>query len=145
MNTETTETIKGYIFYDANCAFCKSWVIRTHTFVMTLGFHFVPMQADWALDAIGVKTIEHIQEMKLLTSNDELYGGVDAFVHVCREAWYLMPVAILLNLPGINHLAKWIYRMIARNRHCLGGVCAIERHLQQGKGRVKRVFLDSSF
>jgi predicted DCC family thiol-disulfide oxidoreductase YuxK len=50
---------------------------------------------------------------------------VDAWIGLMRHVWWLKPLAVVLDLPGIKLLAEALYRWIARNRYCIGGQCRI--------------------
>jgi hypothetical protein len=45
-----------------------------------------------------------------------IYSGVDTYIQVLKRIFYLFPLALVLKLPGIYHLAKKVYAFIAKNR-----------------------------
>ncbi len=143
METKANNAIQGYIFYDDECAFCRGWVVRLHRIMLGAGYHFVPMQAAWALNALGATEPSELNEMKLLRSDGRICGGVDAYAVMAAAVWYFYPISILLKLPGIHQIARLVYRRIAANRGCIAGVCKMHSGLQRHDGYARRVFLDA--
>ena len=125
MNTEITESIKGWVFYDADCPFCRAWVGRTHGLLARRGLHFVPLQSDWVKARLGLEDNVSFDEMKLLTAGGKIYGGADALVRLARSIWWAWPVFAFAQIPGVPRILRLIYRHVARNRHCLGGRCGL--------------------
>ena len=57
MNTETTETVSGWVFYDAECRFCRGWAERTRDLLLRRGYHLVPLQAPWVIEKLHQATV----------------------------------------------------------------------------------------
>ncbi|MDB6064422.1 MAG: putative thiol-disulfide oxidoreductase [Pedosphaera sp.] len=125
MNTEMNETIKGWVFYDANCPLCLGWADRTHGILGRRGYHLVPLQAAWVRARLVMKETEPLSEMKLLASDGRIYGGADALIQLARSIWYAAPLYALAQFPGLKPFLRSIYRRVAARRNCLGGHCAI--------------------
>ena len=64
-------------------------------------------------------------EMWVLPACATPLNGVDAWIGLMRHVWWLKSFAVMLNLPGIKHLAQAVYRWIARNRYCIAGRCRV--------------------
>ncbi len=118
------ETIRGWVFYDADCPFCSSWARRTDELLARRGWHLAPLQADWVRRRLGLKDGEPLLEIKLLTSNGEVIGGADVNILLARSIWWAWPFWALAQVPGVTPVLRAIYRRIAKNRLCLGGRCA---------------------
>jgi predicted DCC family thiol-disulfide oxidoreductase YuxK len=125
VNTEITETIRGWVFYDADCPFCTRWASRTDELLARHGWHLAPLQADWVWTRLTPKDGEPLLEMKLLTTDGRVFGGADAVVHLARSIWWAWPVFALAQIPGVKPILRAIYRRIAQNRCCFGGRCAL--------------------
>ncbi len=123
MNTEITEPIKGWVFYDADCPLCQRWAGRSHALLARRGCHLVPLQSNWATARLGLKENGSFDEMKLLTAAGRIYGGADALVRLARCIWWAWPLFALAQIPGVPAFFRFAYRRLARNRHCLGGQC----------------------
>jgi predicted DCC family thiol-disulfide oxidoreductase YuxK len=126
VHTEITETIRGWVFYDANCPFCTRWAWRTDELLARRGWHLAPLQAGWARLLLGLQDGEPLLEMKLLIADGQIFGGADAIIYVARSIWWAWPLFVLAQLPGITPVLRAIYyRRIAKNRFCFGGRCAL--------------------
>jgi predicted DCC family thiol-disulfide oxidoreductase YuxK len=125
VNTEITETVCGYVFYDATCPICRKWVGRIHGALARRGFHPVRLQALWAGQRLGIAEGESLVEMKLLTRDGKIYGGVDALVRIAGTIWWLWPLFLLAQVPGMKILLKKTYIHLAANRACDDGKCAL--------------------
>lgn len=125
MNTEITENIRGYVFYDAACPLCRKWLGRLHEPLVRRGFHPVPLQATWAKQRLGLADGTPLVEMKLLAPNGKIYGGADALLQIARAIWWLWPLFAFGQIPGARSLLRWIYVRLAANRPCDDGVCQV--------------------
>ena len=125
MNTETTEYVRGWVFYDSHCGFCSSWANRTHDLLLRRGFHLVPLQAPWVKARLGLDDAELMKEMKLLTASGRVLGGADALIHISGAIWWAWPVFALSLLPGVRPIFRFAYRRVAQNRYCLPGSCPV--------------------
>lgn len=125
VNTENTETMRGWVFYDAECAFCHRWAARADELLARRGFHLAPLQAEWAVRRLGLKPGEPLAEMKLLTADGRVFGGADAVIHLARFIWWAWPVFVLAQIPGVRTILRGTYRWVAKSRACLGGQCSV--------------------
>jgi predicted DCC family thiol-disulfide oxidoreductase YuxK len=125
VNTETTEIIRGWIFYDAGCAFCSGWAECAHDVLARRGYHLAPLQAGWVRALLGLQDDAPLLEMKLFTSDGRILGGADALICIARSIWWAWPLFLLAQIPGIKPILRIIYHWMARNRHCLGNHCRL--------------------
>ena len=132
MYTEITETIHGYLFYDAKCPICRKWIGRLHGPLVRRGFHPVPLQAPWARQRLGLGDGDLLVEMKLMARDGVLCGGADALVRLARAIWWLWPFFVLAQIPGAKTLLRKTYLRLAANRPCDDGICKVPA---TGKGK----------
>lgn len=125
MNTEIKETFRGWVGYDAHCAFCQRWAWRTDELLTRRGWHLAPFQAKWVREKLDLGEGEVPDEMKLLAADGRVFGGADAVVRLARSIWWAWPLFALSQLPGARPILRAAYRRVAENRHCLGGHCAM--------------------
>ena len=118
-----TRTINEYPFtewvlYDEGCPRCANYARR---FVRTLndkGVGLIPLQSDFA--KVHTKQLaDPLKEMLLITAEDDVIGGADAFIYLSRKIWWAYGFYALAKIPGLRSLYRALYAHIARNRHCL--------------------------
>jgi predicted DCC family thiol-disulfide oxidoreductase YuxK len=136
VNTEITETNKGWVFYDGECALCRGWVERTYAIVLRRGYHFVPLQTPFARARLGLEADEPLREMKLLTARGNIFGGADALVQIVRAIWWLWPFYAFAQVPGVQPLLRILYHRLAANRHCLGNQCKLAEGWAEHSGAI---------
>jgi predicted DCC family thiol-disulfide oxidoreductase YuxK len=139
VNTEKTETIQGWVFYDADCRFCRGWADRAHDLLLRHGYHLAPLQAKWVQTRLNPTPgdpsvaenvsfqppLPFLSEMKLLTADGRILGGADALIRLSRVIWWAWPIFIFAQIPGVKPVMRTVYRSLARNRHCLNHHCRV--------------------
>jgi len=121
-------SVRGWVFYDAECRFCVAGRTRWGPLLERRGFVWVPLQTPGAAGRLGVTEERLFAEMWLKLADGRVVSGVNSWSILMRAVWWLWPLGMLLEVPGINPIAAWVYRWTARNRHCLGGACKIHSH-----------------
>lgn len=120
--------MRGWVFYDAECRFCVAGMQRWGGLFARRGFEWLPLQTPGAAERLGVTDEQLLAEMWLQLADGRVFSGVNSWSVLFRSVWWLWPLGVLLAVPGLNAIAAWVYRWIARNRHCLGGTCKIHSH-----------------
>jgi predicted DCC family thiol-disulfide oxidoreductase YuxK len=116
---------QGWLFYDAECAFCVKIVGAIAPTVQQRGFALAPLQDPRVGPLLGLSQSELLLEMRLLISNGQQTGGADAAVALAHEIWWARPLAWLSRLPGMMQLIRRAYRWIATHRKCSAAIsCA---------------------
>ena len=116
---------RGWVLYDADCGFCTRWAWRLMFFVAPRGFHLAPLQAPWVRPALKLSSEELLEELRVLTADGAIYGGVDALIYLAEQVPWARPLAFAARLPGLYALLRAAYRWIARHRHTLSRACAV--------------------
>jgi len=140
--TETTESFRGYVFYDAGCAFCTGWAARASDPLLRRGYHFVPLQSPCARKTLHLKNNELPTEMKVMKDDGKVMGGADALVEIARSIWWAWPAVALAALPGGLWLMRTAYRWVAENRHKLGKACALPHARRDHETAITSGFYD---
>ncbi len=77
--------------------------------------------------------------MGLQDENGEVYYGADAFEQLSARCTMLLPFAILVKIPGVIYLARYIYGIVARDRIRFGcgadGSCSMPTTQSKSSGK----------
>jgi alginate O-acetyltransferase complex protein AlgI len=118
--TEATESVlfRGWIFYDRDCSFCRELAQRLENVFAKRGFRFEPLQQEWVERCLNLTRAEAIEEMRVLTTDGEVFGGADAVVYLSRQLWWGAPLAFFARLPFVHATLHRLYRWVAAHRTC---------------------------
>ena len=121
--TETTEAPEaapagGWIFFDEDCGFCRDLALRFGPVLAKRGFHFEPLQRKWVQERLNLTAEQALEEMRVLTSTGEVFGGADALIFLGRQLWWAAPFASLGHFAFVRALLDRSYRWIAAHRTC---------------------------
>jgi len=121
--TEITESpesapLRGWIFYDASCSSCRELARRFQGVLAARGFTFEPLQRQWVRRRLNLTEEEALEEMRVLTSQGEVFGGADAVILLARQIWWAAPLSWLARWPFIHARLHRLYRWIAARRTC---------------------------
>jgi alginate O-acetyltransferase complex protein AlgI len=126
MNSELTEitepseaaSFRGWIFYDDNCGSCRNLALWFENFFAARGFHFEPLQREWVQRRLNLTKKQALDEMRVLTSTGEVFGGADAMILLARQVWWAAPLAWLARLSSGQAILHRFYRWVAAHRTC---------------------------
>lgn len=121
--TEITESpeaasFRGWILYDAACRSCSDLALRFENFFAARGFHFEPLQREWVQQRLNLTKEQALEEMRVLTSKGEVFGGADAVILLARQIWWAAPLTWLARWPLVHASLQRLYRWIAARRTC---------------------------
>lgn len=122
------------MFYDGECRFCCGSVRRVEGVLTRRGFRLCPLQSSEAALHLGQSAGRDLREMRLLTREGLHLGGGDAVMEIVRRIPWMRPIWLLSRLPGAMPVIRAVYRVIAANRHCIGGTCEIPRRRTRDVG-----------
>ena len=123
---------RGWVLYDGECPFCIGMVCRFASWLDRTRFTPEPLQAPWVRKRLGLLAGRIPEEMIVLTAEGAVLGGVDGIIYLLRWIWWTRPFSLVARIPGIHGMLKSGYRRVARNRHCLGGMCRLPRRRHRG-------------
>jgi predicted DCC family thiol-disulfide oxidoreductase YuxK len=109
---------RGWLFFDADCAFCVRIVRTLAPSLQKRGFALAPLQDPRVGPLLGLAPHELLLEMRVLLSDGTQYGGADATVALAGEIWWARPLVWVSALPGMMELLRSGYRWMAANRKC---------------------------
>jgi predicted DCC family thiol-disulfide oxidoreductase YuxK len=123
-----TEAAQDWVLYDGACLLCIGPAARFAPMLHRHHFNLAPLQTPWVQQRLGLKPNEPLHEMKLLAADGQIYGGAEAFVQITRRIWWAWPLFAMAQIPGAMILLRAIYHIIAANRHCMNGTCAVKKN-----------------
>lgn len=106
------------VFYDKQCPLCNRTVLILNHFDILKRIDFKNAQ-DYAADFPPLAKIDQktlLTDLYALDANGKVYVGVDTYIQIFIAMGYLLPIGLLLKLPGIHTIASATYRKIADNR-----------------------------
>lgn len=136
----TVEAAQGWVLYDGDCSLCAAAAARFAPMLHRHHFNLALLQTPWVRQRLGLTPNALLIEMKLLAADGRIYGGADALLQIARTIWWVWPVYALAQIPGAMVLIRAVYRVIAKNRHCLNGACLIQKQL--ARRHTTRVFFE---
>ena len=106
------------VYYDGQCPLCLKTVIIVEHFDIRHGVAFYDLQTHAAQEPALADLSEKmlLKDLFAVDSNGNRYQGLDTYIQILKAMGYPKPLAWLLQLPGIYHLAVRIYRHIADSR-----------------------------
>jgi predicted DCC family thiol-disulfide oxidoreductase YuxK len=114
---------RGWLFFDAECAFCTRIARRVAPMLERRGLAVAPLQDPRVGALLGLSREELLREIRLLLSDGRQFGGADACLALAREIWWARPLAWLAEVPGMMRLLRAGYQSIAMRRSCAAMKC----------------------
>src|SRR5271154_39617 len=109
---------KGWILFDRDCKICTSLARRSRRTFEKRGFGLAALQDPRVAALFGVPPDQLLREMRVVTNENELYGGAEAIVYLARQIWWALPVYVAAQLPGVLRILKASYSWFADHRSC---------------------------
>ena len=121
--TEITESaearrFRGWILYDVDCSSCRALALRVEGFFGGRGFHFEPLQREWVQRRLNLTKAQALEEMRVLTSEGQVFGGADALIFLARQIWWAKPFTWATRIPLVHSILHRAYRWAAARRTC---------------------------
>ena len=114
---------RGWLFFDAECAFCTRIARWLAPIVERRGLALAPMQDPRVAALLGLPPERLLFEIKFLLSDGRQYGGADAAVALAREIWWAQPVVWMSKITWVMTAMRSMYRWIAVRRRCAAANC----------------------
>jgi predicted DCC family thiol-disulfide oxidoreductase YuxK len=123
---EQSSSLANWVLYDGGCGFCARWVQFWKTTLAKRGIGIAALQDAWVIERLNLPTEEFLRDIRLLTTDGELYSGANVYLQVTKRIWWAWPFFALFSLPGFNLLIHAGYRWFARNRYCVSHACRLD-------------------
>ena len=115
--------MNGWVLYDGDCGMCTALARRLAPLMASRDYAFATLQEDWVRTRLGLSEVELMSEMRVLSPEGKIRGGVDSIVFLAGKFWWAWPLFLLTFLPGVKPVLWMGYRWIAANRGCSHGGC----------------------
>jgi len=125
--------VRGWVLYDASCAFCLDLVERARTPIENGGFRLEPLPSPWVKERLKLPGEVLLAEMRVLTGDGRVIGGADALVYLAKAlgaghrpswAWLLV---VASKMPFGMRLLRAGYAWIAARRYCRQALCTVPK------------------
>jgi predicted DCC family thiol-disulfide oxidoreductase YuxK len=123
---------RGWLFFDAECAFCTG-IAKWLTGPMSRrGLAVAPLQDPRVGSLLGLPPEELLRAIRFVLSDGSRFVGADAVLATARELWWGRPLVWVARLPGMMPLMRAGYRWVAQRRRCAAERCAREQVASDG-------------
>jgi predicted DCC family thiol-disulfide oxidoreductase YuxK len=129
VNDAASKPKRGWILFDGECPFCRSWVRRLEPVLSPRGFAFVPLQTPWVREHFRLPDEQLLSEMRVLVRSGETYGGANAIVAVAKYVWWAWPLVAVAYVPGMRLMLRAAYHHVAGRRYCFDGACTVSNSI----------------
>lgn len=112
------KTPRLVFYYDEECPLCNRTriVIKHFDVFNAIDFKGVQGYGFNHPDLAAFSKDELLDNIFSITHKGKVRQGVDTYAYAFRRIPAFFFIGILMGIPGLHQLAKWIYRLIARNR-----------------------------
>jgi predicted DCC family thiol-disulfide oxidoreductase YuxK len=116
---------KGWILYDGACGFCSRWVHFWKKTVEHRGFALKDLQSAHTEGMLEIPPERLLDDILILTPQNNLERGADAYLFVARQIWWAWPFYAFFSLPGLYWILWQGYRGFYRNRYLVSHHCSL--------------------
>jgi predicted DCC family thiol-disulfide oxidoreductase YuxK len=124
-DTKGRQASRGWVFFDRDCSVCTSLARRFRGPLEKRGFGLAALQDPRVQSLLDLPREELLREMRVASTNGEIYGGAKAIVYLSRQIWWAWPLYAAAKLPGAPHILDACYRWFADHRTCSTGSCSL--------------------
>lgn len=132
-DSESASAFRGWILYDGHCPSCTASARRFDRIFRRRGFVFLPLQTKWVMQQLGLEPGAPLEEMHVLTNENEDIAGADAVIFLARQIWWAWPAVAFAQLPRVHKLLDRSYRWIAAHRGCDHIACDLKERRRLGR------------
>jgi predicted DCC family thiol-disulfide oxidoreductase YuxK len=117
------------VLFDGACPMCRRTVrmLKSIDWLHRLQFEDGTDAPTRERFAPGLSEAAVLVEMYVVDREGSLYGGYDGYLKIAREVPLMWPFSFIGALPGVRHIGRATYRLIAANRirrgRCTDEVC----------------------
>jgi predicted DCC family thiol-disulfide oxidoreductase YuxK len=124
---------RGWLFFDAECAFCTSIASWLAGPMRRRGLDVASLQDPRVAELLGLSPEELLRSIRFVLSDGSHRIGADAVLAVAGELWWARPLLWLAKLPGMMSAMHAGYQWVALHRRCNAAHCNL-KHVSTGHG-----------
>jgi predicted DCC family thiol-disulfide oxidoreductase YuxK len=124
-DTKGRHAARGWVFFDRDCSICTSLARRFRCTLEKRGFGLAALQDPRVAALLGLPPEELLREMRVITSEGEIYSGAEAIVYLAGQIWWAWPLFAAARIPGVSRILDAGYRWFADHRPCSSGTCSL--------------------
>ncbi|MGI0107078.1 DCC1-like thiol-disulfide oxidoreductase family protein [Salinimicrobium sp. WS361] len=115
----TFKSPKLVFYYDEECPLCNRTKIVLGHFDYLKAIEFKGVQTyGFEDERLKDRSKEDLlNNIYSITRSHKILYGIDTYRASFKYIVFLFPLYIILRIPGIYHLGKWVYRKVAENRY----------------------------
>jgi predicted DCC family thiol-disulfide oxidoreductase YuxK len=134
---------ENLLLYDDQCSLCVAQMRTLKRLDWFNTISLLPMSSPRVVEIVPALSHAQLMEaIRCVTSDGRMYSSARCFRYLGMRIPVLVPLALILWVPGVIWVAEIIYRRISRNRYFLsrifgcGEVCAVP--LPGGRSSVEK-------
>lgn len=109
---------QGWLFYDAECAFCTRFAKLLARTTRRRGLAIAPLQDPRVGILLGLSQRKLLREIRFVSADGTRRSGANALIALANELWWARPLAWIAIIPGGTRTLNVFYEWIARRRKC---------------------------
>lgn len=123
------------VFYDGKCGLCSKEITYYRRIAADAVFNWLDIANDPApLQQYHILQSDALRQLHVRDAKGDWHIGADAFIVIWRKLRYWRVLAVLVGLPGVKQLARFIYNRFANYRftrlaHCQIAIKQDAKHM----------------
>ncbi|MFM7185803.1 MAG: thiol-disulfide oxidoreductase DCC family protein [Planctomycetota bacterium] len=119
-----TRPSRDTVLFDGHCRFCRGQIAALRRLDACGLLEFMSLHDPRVADEFPeIPPEQLLEEMVVVDRQGRIWRGASAVRYLSRRLVALWPLAVPLHVPGTLPLWRWLYRLVARNRHRIAGTC----------------------
>jgi predicted DCC family thiol-disulfide oxidoreductase YuxK len=114
---------RGWLFFDAECAFCTRIAAWLAAPMKRRGLAVAPLQDPRVGALLGISREELLQAIRFVFADGRQCSGADALLAVAHELRWTRPLLWAAKVPGVMAAMRAGYRWGARRGRCHAQPC----------------------
>lgn len=140
-----TKASTNLVLYDDYCSFCVAQMRLLKRLDWFNTISVLPMSDPRAAALFpGLSKEQLLEAIRCVSGSGQVRSGARCFRHLALRLPMLIPMALIMWVPGVIWVADRVYWRISRNRYllsrvlgCDGGTCAVRPPGEDSRGNEK--------